>query len=380
MRAIKVRIYPKREQIKHIEQSFGCARLVYNKALAFKKDRYDQHGDSIGFLELSKILTFWKRTEELSFLKNSNAQGLQQSLRHLESAYKKFFKEGKGFPKFKKKHDSQSYSVVGGVSVVDNKIKFPKVGLLNCKGLREFSAEIKTATISRNKVGQYFLAWCVNDVEKKEKPKEIRNPVGIDVGIKSMATASTGEKFESKNHLAEIENKLKYYQRRQAKCKKGSRAFKKWKYKVARLWKQITDIKKDFLHKLSLQLVKSHDLIAVENLKIANMLKNHKLAKSIQNMSWYEFFRMLEYKCEWYGVHFVKVPPHNTSKRCSTCGALNKELTLEIRHWTCSECEDGHDRDINAGKNIEKEGVDSVLKFGGVTVAGLGNETRIPCL
>lgn len=326
------------------------------------------------------MLTFWKQTEELGFLKDANAQGLQQSLRHLDKAYKNFFREKRGYPNFKKKSDSQSYSVVGGVSVVDNKVRFPKLGFINCRGLRQFKGKIKTATLSRNKCGQYFISWNIDDIEKKEKASIIKKPVGIDVGIKTMASSSDGKNYQCKNHLKEIESKLKYYQRRQSRSKKGSRTFKKWKYKVSRLWQKITDIKKDFLHKLSTKLVKNHDLIAVENLKISNMLKNHKLARSIQNMSWYEFFRMLEYKCNWHGVHFIKVSPQNTSNRCSNCGTVNDKLTLSIRHWKCENCSSEHDRDINAGINIEKKGVDSVLKSSGATVVRLGSETRIPSL
>ena len=168
------------------------------------------------------MITFWKKTEEMSFLKDANAQSLQQTLRHLDSAYKKFFKEKKGFPTFKKKSDNQSYSVVGNVKVIDSKIQFPKLGLLKVKGLRKFEGQIKTATLSKNKCGQYFISFCIDDVTKSPKTKEISSVIGVDVGIKSLATVSNGLTFVAPNTLKVFESKLKHYQRRQAKCVKSS--------------------------------------------------------------------------------------------------------------------------------------------------------------
>lgn len=356
MRSIKVRIYPNSNQVKKINNTFGSVRFVYNQALVLKIKRYKEFKENVPINEISKMVTFWKNTEERSWLKESNAQGLQQALRHLDTAYKRFFKKQGGFPKFKKKHDKQTYSVVGNVSIVDNKIRFPKLGILNCRGLRKFNGKIKTATISKNKAGQYFMPFCINDVEKKEKVKNVSSILGVDVGVKTMAACSNGNKYYSSNYLKEIESKLKYYQRSQAKCKKGSRPFKKWKLKIARIWNKITNIKKDFLHKLSNDFVKNHDLIVVEDLKVSNMLKNHKLAKAIQNMSWYEFFRQLEYKCGWYGKHFVKVAPHNTSKMCSNCSFLNNDLKLSDREWICEACTTSHDRDLNVSINIKSSG------------------------
>ena len=380
MRSIKVRIYPNRHQENIINQSFGCVRLIYNKALALKKSRYENHKENISTLEISKMITFWKKTDEMSFLKKANAQSLQQALRHLDLAYRKFFKDKKGFPTFKKRSDNQSYSVVGNVKIEDNKIKFPKLGLLKMKGLREFSGEIKTATLSRNKAGQYFISFCINDIFKVNKTKNISSSVGVDVGIKSMAVCSNGDTFISPNTLKEIENKLKFYQRKLANSVKGSRKFKTWKLKIAILWNRITNIKKDFLHKLSNNLVKNHDLIIVEDLRIANMLKNHKLAKAISNMSWGEFFRQLEYKCDLYGKNFVKVDARQTSQKCSNCGFVNKELTLSDRIWKCPSCHEELDRDLNAALNIKNKGLDKILKScGDILIRGVC-EARIPCL
>jgi len=380
MRAIKVRIYPNKSQVEAINKSFGCARFVYNQALALKINRYQNFKENISTVEISKMITFWKKTEERGWLKEANAQGLQQALRHLDCAYKKFFKEKKGFPKFKKKSGNQSYSVVGNVSIIDNKIRFPKLGVLKCKGLRKFEGQIKTATLSKNSANQYFVSFCINDIENKPKTKVINKSIGIDVGIKTMASCSDGNEYYSPNYLKEIESKLKYYQRRQAKCKNGSRSFRKWKLKIARIWNKITNIKKDFLHKLSLKLVKNHDVITVENLQIKNMVKNHKLARSILNMNWGEFFRILEYKCDWYGKHFLKIPPQRTSQECSKCHYINKDLKLSDREWVCVGCGTKHKRDINAGININEKGLDKLLKSCGEMLSGALVEARIPCL
>ena len=380
MRAIKVRIYPNDQQELMINKSLGCVRFIYNRALALKKSRYETYKDNLSTLEISKMITFWKKTEEMSFLKDANAQSLQQTLRHLDSAYKKFFKEKKGFPTFKKKSDNQSYSVVGNVKVIDSKIQFPKLGLLKVKCLRKFEGKIKTATLSKNKCGQYFISFCIDDVVKTSKTKEISSIIGVDVGIKSLATVSNGLTFVAPNTLKTLENKLKYYQRRQAKCVKGSNGFRKWKHKIAVLWNKITNIKNDYLHKLSLQLVKNHDLIVVENLKVKNMVKNSKLARAISNMSWGEFFRQLEYKSEWYGKHFIKIDPKGTSQKCSNCGFVNKSLTLNDRQWVCPECHSVLDRDLNAAINIKQKGMDSVLKSCGDILIREVNEARIPCL
>lgn len=379
MRAIKMRIYPNNNQKKQLNQSFGCTRFVYNRALYLKRKRWEDYKENLSINEISKMLTFWKKTDELSFLKEANAQGLQQTLRHLDSAYKKFFKEKKGYPKFKKKGEGHFFSVVGNVSIQYSKIKFPKIGLINCRGMRKFNGIIKTATISKNPSNQYFISFCVDDLKKNEKLKIIEKSIGIDVGIKTIATLSNGEKYYAPNYLKEIENKLKYYQRKQSKAKKGSRAFRKWKLKIARIWNKIVNIKNDFLHKLSINLVKNHDLISVEKLQIKNMVKNHKLAKSILNMNWGGFFRQLEYKCEWYGKHFVKVDPKKTSQTCSNCNHVNNKLTLDQREWICESCKSKLDRDINAAININKKGVDSVLKScGDILIRGI-YETRTLC-
>jgi putative transposase len=381
MRAIKVRVYPTKSQVIELNQHFGCVRYIYNKALALKIGRYKEFKENLSIFEISKMITFWKKTDELSFLKEANAQSLQQCLRHLDRAYKSFFKGG-GFPKFKKRSSNQSYSVVGPVSVIDNKIKFPKLGLLDCRGLRKFEGDIKTATISKNCSNQYFVSFCIDDIVKGPVPKIIKKAIGIDLGLKDFLITNEGLKVSNPRFFKEVENKIKYYQRRMAKSVKGSNSFKKWKLKAARLWQKINNLKSNFLHQLSYKLVKNHDLICVEDLKVSNMIKNRKLAKAISSVSWGEFIRQLKYKSEWYGTILEIVDPKYTSQNCSTinCNYRNKELTLKNRSWKCPVCNTIHDRDINASKNILIKGMDSILKSSGDISISLVNETRITCL
>lgn len=364
MKAVKTRVYPNSKQINLLTKQFGCVRYIYNKALAIKIDRYKEFKENIHIFEIQKMITFWKKTDELSFLKDANAQSLQYALRHLDIAYKNFFSGITGFPRFKRKTSKQMYSVPQAVYIVDNKIKFPKLGLLKCKGLRKFNGIIKTATISVNGANQYFVSFNIDDVIKEEKPKIIKKAIGIDLGIKDFATTSEGIKYSNPKFVNELENKIKYYQRRMSKCIKGSSNFKKWKLKIARLWNKINNRKKDFLHKLSTNLVKNHDLISIEDLKVSNMIKNNKLAKAISMVSWYEFRRMLEYKSEWYGTHLEIVNPKYTSQDCSTkgCSFRYSDLKLSGRIWLCPSCKVKHDRDINASKNILIKGMGNILK------------------
>lgn len=377
MRAIKTRIYPNNKQKELLNSNFGCVRYIYNRCLNIKINRHKEFKENINIYELSKMVTFWKTTDELGFLKDANAQSLQQCLRHLDSSYKMFFK-GSGFPKFKKKSNNQSYSVVGYVSIVDNKIKFPKIGLINCRGLRKFRGKIKTATVSKNCADQYFISFVIDDVINEHKPKVIKEAVGIDLGIKDFATTNTGTKYPNHKFIKEAENKIKYYQRRMSKCVKGSSNFKKLKYKIAVLWNKINNKKNDFLHKLSTDMAKNHDLISIEDLNVKGMLKDKRYSKSISEMSWYEFIRQLKYKCDWYGTHLEMVDPKYTSQDCSTvsCNFRNKKLKLSDRSWKCPTCNTVHDRDINASKNILIKGMDSILKSGRDISIGLIGETR----
>jgi putative transposase len=360
-RAIKVRLYPTKEQQVLLGKCFGCDRWMYNKGLAFKINRYKQFKQSVSWLELSWMLTFWKKTEELSWLKEVPRCLFEQSLKKLDKAYQGFFKLGRGFPKFKSKNDKQSFTLSAPSNIVGNTIKLPKMKPIKIKGLRKFNGKIKNITITKNKVNQYFASWSVEDVIEKVKLTKDK-VVGIDVNIENFSTDSNGLRTENPKFKNKVFDKIKFYQKRSSKCVKGSNNRKYWNLKVAKEYQKISNKKQDFLHKLSSYYVKNHDVIVVEDLKISNMLKNHRLAESISNVSWGEFFRQLEYKSLWDGVEFIKVNPKNTSKTCSYCGKINTALTLNNRVWKC-ECGKEHVRDFNASLNIKGRG--TILKVSG---------------
>ena len=361
-RAIKIRIYPSKQQSELLSKCFGCDRWIYNKGLALKKERYEKYKESMSWLELSWKVTFWKQTEELSWLNEVPRCLFEQSLKKLDRAYQNFFKLGRGYPKFKKKSDNQSFTLSDPSRIIENSIKLPKIGIVKLKGLRKFEGKIKNVTITMNKSGQYFVSWSVEDVPEVEKSIG-NNSVGIDVNLENFLTDSNGKRVENPKFKKQKINKIKFYQRKISKSQKGSKNRNKRRLKLAREYQKIDNKKKDFLHKLSNDYVKNHDIIKVEDLKIKNMVKNHKLAEAIINVAWGEFFRQLEYKCDWYGKTFIRINPKNTSKTCNKCGIINTRLTLKDREWTC-ECGEYHIRDKNSAVNINK-GKGIILKSKG---------------
>ena len=384
MRAIKVRIYPNNKQKDLIHKSFGAARFVFNKALALKINRYENFKENISWMEISKMVTLWRKTEELSWLKEPSRSLCEQALRHLETAYKNFFKGTASFPKFKKKHDKQAFSVDNSVKVVDNCIKFPKMGLIKCRGLRKFSGKIKTSTLSMNKSGQYFISWCIDDVEKLPQRSQNRR-IGIDLGIVNFATMSNGTIIKNPKIHDKHSEKIKHFQRKQSKSKKSGQNFKKWKLKTAREWQKINNKKNDFLHKLSKQLVENQDVIVIEGLKVANMSKSAKgtieahgrnvkaksgLNREILKLSWFEFKRQLTYKSEWYGSQLIEVNPKFTSQTCPECGFISKENRKTQADFSCVKCGYADNADMIASLNILEKGMGSVLKgCGGIGIS-----------
>jgi putative transposase len=360
-RSIKVRIYPNKKQEDLLTKCFDCDRFVYNRSLKLKKERYETYKQNMSWVELSWNVTFLKRTEEYKWLNDVPRCLLNQAIIKLDKAYLGFFKLGRGYPKFKKKSDVQSFTVSNKTKIIGNKIKLPKLEVMHIKGLRKFEGNIKNETVTKNKSGQFFASWSVEDIKDVETTKG-QNVVGIDVNLENFLTDSNGNRIENPRFKQKVVKKIKHYQRKISKSTKGSNNRNKQRVKLAKEFQKITNKKQDFLHKLSLNYVKNHDVIKVEDLKITNMLKNHKLAESIGNVSWGEFFRQIEYKCLWYGKVFMKVDAKNTSKTCSVCGIINKELKLKDRKWKCI-CGVEHIRDENASKNIKGKGI--VLKISG---------------
>ena len=361
LKSYKFRIYPNRKQRIQIHKTFGSCRFIYNWALDFKTKRYQQHKENINRFELSKMLTFFKKTEERSWLKEVNAQSLQSELRHLDSSFTNFFRHNAKYPHFKKKNSKQSYDCPQHVDICfdDKKVKIPKLGKVNYHDRRTFFGDIKTCTVSMNRAHQYYISILVDngfELPSKKKIDEDKS-IGIDVGIKSYCVMSNGDVVDNPHHLKNKLNKLKVYQRRLSKKKKGSSNRYKQKLKVARIHNDITNTRKDFINKLTTNIIKNHDTIFVEDLNIRGMLKNHHLALSISDVSWSEFFRQIEYKSEWYGNNLIKIGRFEPSSRtCDICGLINERLKLSDREWTC-ECGAVHDRDLLAARNIKHFGL-----------------------
>jgi putative transposase len=358
LKSFKYRLYPNKEQAVLLEKHFGCARFVYNWGLERKIEAYKKNKTSLSCFDLIKELTDYKKQEEFEWLNTVYSQALQASLRNLDNAYTRFFREKKGFPKFKSKHSSKkSYQLPQGAKVdfEGGKIFIPKLKWTNVEFSRKFKGTIKTTTVSKTPTGKFYVSILVEDEKEAPKKKKLnRNKaIGLDLGIKSFAVTSDGEVIENPKTLKRSLGRLKVLQRRASKKTKGSNNRRKSNFKVALLHEKITNKRNDFLHKLSTKLVRENQTICLENLNVQGMVKNHRLAQAIQDCSWSRFVSMLEYKAEWSGVNILKIGTFEpSSKMCHVCGHINKELTLKDREWTCSSCQSVLDRDTNASKNI----------------------------
>jgi putative transposase len=356
----KYRIYPNKTQATLLDKHFGCARYIYNWALAEKIKAYEISGKSISRYDLQGRLPEMKQTNK-PWLAEVNSQSLQASLINLDRAFINFFKHKSRFPKFKKKNHRQSFHVPqrGQIDFDNNKLIIPKfIDGISCKISRKFYGESKTFTISKTPTGKYFVTVTVEtDTEIPNKdPITESDTIGIDVGIKSFCTLSTGEKIDNPRHLKTKLIRLKVIQRRASKKKKGSNNSKKAFLKVSKLHEKIVNSRIDFLHKLTHRFTSENQIgsIAVEDLNIAGMMKNNRLAQSIADASWGEFFRQLEYKALWRGKNLLKIGRFEPSSRtCDACGTVNRELTLSDRVWVCG-CGAEHDRDVLAARNIKR--------------------------
>lgn len=357
-KAFKYRIYPTKEQEVLISKHIGTSRFVYNWALAKKIEVYQKENKNISRFDLQKELPLMKKTDAFSWLKEVNSQSLQASLENLDKAYTKFFRDKKGFPKFKAKHKSRKSFSIPQSTKVDfecSRIFLPKFkGGIKVKFHRIFEGEVKTSTISQNSSGKYFVSILVEteDVEKNKIKPTINNAIGIDLGIKTFATMSSGEIIENPRHLKENLRKLKVLQKRASKKQIGSSNRYKANKKVAVHHERISNRRNDFLHKLTTRLIRENQTIALESLRVSNMMKNHNLAQAISDVSWSEFNKMINYKSDWYGVNILRIGTFEPSSKMCSCGVINKDLKLSDRVWTCGSCDTTHDRDELASQNI----------------------------
>lgn len=350
LKAFKYRLSPTKEQSILLNKHIGASRFVYNLALECKQMAWAGSKVNLSCFALHSQLKDLKT--ECEWLKEINSQSLQQSITNLDKAYTAFFKGQNSFPKFKKKSNGGSFNIPQNVLLENGKLIIPKFK----KGIdivlhRETKGEIRQATISRTPTGKYFVS-ILCETGEPIKPKTVvkeSTTVGIDLGIKTYLVSSDGKEFDNPKYLRKAQSKLKYVQRKYSKHK-GKRT----KQKLAILHEKVANQRKDFLHKTSSELIKNHDSLAIEDLAISNMVKNHKLAQSISDAGWGMFVTMLEYKAEWYGKNILKIGRFEpSSKLHANCGHINKELKLSDREWICPKCGELVSRDVNAAINIK---------------------------
>lgn len=372
LRAIKIRLYPNKTQEEYISSLLGSYRFVYNQCLALKKEKYTEEGLNYGLKDLGNYFhQDLTKNEEYSWLKDHNTKVLKQSVINLLDSYKRFFVNGYGFPKFKSKHDNiqscrfPSESISKRNDYLSNRITLTnniKNIMFKCSDkyrnyLDKYKNNIKSATLTRTKSGNYYLSILIDGDLMKNLPKPKTDFVGIDLGIKDFIVDSNGNKVENIKIRRNNEKKLARLHRWLSRKQKGSSNKNKSRIKLAKLHEKLDNKKENYLHHVTNSLLNENQVIVMEDLNVSGMMKNHNLASSIQELSLYRFKEMLKYKAEWYGRDIIEVNRFYPSpKLCSNCGEKNSDLKLNHRTWTCKTCGTKHDRDLNAAINILNEG------------------------
>ncbi len=356
-RAYKYRFFPTTEQENLLRRTMGCVRLVYNKALDARTEAWYERQERVQYKETSSLLTDWKKTEELNFLNEVSCVPLQQCLRHLQKAFANFWGKRAKYPRFKAKRNGGSAEFTkSAFKYRDGKLwlaKCPQPLPIVWSRLLPDGCSPSTVTVKLQPSGRWFVSLLVDDYTVEVLPP-IKKQVGIDAGVTSLISTSDGEKIANPKHFNRLYRKLKAAQKELSRKTKGSNNRNKARLKVAKIHAKIKDARTDFLHKLTTRLIRENSLIAIEDLAVRNMVKNHKLARSISDAAWGEMFRQLEYKCDWYGRKLVTIDRFfPSSKRHFECGFVMDKLPLSIRSWDCPGCgTKSIDRDTNAGKNI----------------------------
>ena len=365
-RAYKYRFYPTPEQAEQLSQTFGCVRYVYNRALAERHRAWTQEQRRVTHAETDRMLTGWKRDPDTAWLAEPSKGPLQTSLRNLQGAFDKFWRKQTRYPTFKKKGKSKDSATYFSncFTFRDGQIKLAKQSeSLDIRWSRPLpeGAQPSQVTVSKDSAGRYHISILVESVITEHEPTDAT--VGIDAGITSLYTLSTGEKITNPRHEKRDRKKLARAQKNLSRKQKGSNNRAKARLKVARIHARIADRRRDHLHKLSTRIIRENQVVMIEDLSVRNMVRNHSLARAISDASWSQFRTMLEYKADWYGRQVVAIDRfYPSTKTCSACGVINDAMSLGVREWTC-RCGTTHDRDINAAKNIQALGL-SVLACG----------------
>ena len=362
IKGYRFRLYPNKEQEIFLNKTFGCCRFIFNHFLSVKRDTWENAKKTVSFKDTSSLLTQLKSTEDHLWLKEVDSIALQQSLRDLDTAYQNFFKRGRGYPKFKsRRNHRQTYRTVSeAIRIEDKRIRLPKIGFVRFEQSREFCGRILNATVMKTTTGKYFVSLCVEEDIADNLSRNDGRQVGLDVGLKAFCTDNRGNTVANPKPLRRLSKKLTKAQRKLSKRKPGSNNRNCQRIKVACIHEKIANIRRDFLHKLTTKLCRENQTIAVELLNVRGMLKNHKLAKSIADASWSEFFRQLQYKAILYGCEVIKVPTfYPSSQTCHNCSFQNPlTKNLSVRQWICPKCGVRHDRDQNAAINILKKALE----------------------
>ncbi len=366
-RTYRYRLYPGEAQKAELARTFGCSRWVYNWALETKTKAYYQDEESLSFTDLSGRLTSKKKEEETEWLSEVSAVTLQQSLRNLNQAFTNFFEGRAEYPSFKSKKGDQTARYVGTAFDIreengKRKLRLSKMpGLINIRWSRELPSEPSSCTVTKNAAGQYHVCFvCKEEVKLLPRVNGEGGDlefVGVDLGIESLVTLSTGEKAGNPRWFENEQERLRREQQKLSRKEKGSNNWERQRKRVAKVHQRIQDRRKDFIEKLTTRLVEKFDVIVVEDLSVKNMQQNGKLARHITQAGWSQIVRRLRDKCKWYGRTLVIADKwFPSSQRCSECGLVDGKKSLDVRDWTCDECGTCHDRDINAAKNLSRVG------------------------
>ncbi len=374
-KAYKYRIQPNTEQQVALAKSFGCARWYWNYSLNLCQETYKATGKGLSRGYIQGLLPQLKK--EYEWLTDAYSQCLQVVALNLSTAYKNFFDKRAKLPRFKSKHGRQSISYPANVKFEGDYLKLPKIGLVYCVRHREFEGTIKTVTISKNRDGKYYAAVLVDDGKDKPEASTEGKAIGIDLGLTHFCITSDGSKYNNPKHFAKHQRNLKRKQQKLSRKKKGSNTRILAKRAVAKVHSKIARCREDFLHKLSRKTVNENQVIAVENLNVKGMVRNHNLAKAISDCGWGMFCTMLKYKAENEGKTYIEVDRFfPSSKTCNVCLNQVDNLPLDIRTWTCEHCQTTHDRDINASINIRNEAL-RILSLGTSDTANGGSVRRL---